>query len=256
MRHEYTFDKEFNGLKFNLQYSCNGNNPALIWEVPSEKYINLWYNEMQGQISDGMWENSWGTEWLWKNPIFFVKGKQCKLYTKGWVDVKRKSYSIRGFLKYDWFLERLPEETGVETFAEAKAIWNEMNEAIKNVESVGESAYVAWIEVYQKSILEKQKEIYNKVLVALRKSCPEVSVGSCWIEYSVKDLLKEGCYPNRYSLYIVKERLLDIQDLSEEGIKNARVIRLDKEGYCSINTLPEVMRLKAELSNVLNFKGV
>lgn len=257
MRHEYTFDKEFNGIKFNLQYSWNSGNPALIWEVPSEKYINLWYNEMQGQISDGMWENSWGTNWLWQNPVFFVLGKECKLYTR-YIWPQRKSYSIRGFLKYNWFQERLPEEAGVATFAEAKAIWNEMNEAIKNVENYQESPYAAWMDVYAKNQADKKERVLETAIEELRKN-PRVEVNMYStpakhyiVEYKVKDMIEPGSYPSVYSINIVEKLLAEAGD---SDIRNAKILGIGKDGFCTINDLDRVMELKVELNRILNFKN-
>jgi hypothetical protein len=31
----------------------------------SQKLLDLWMNELQGQLSDGAWENSDGANWLW-----------------------------------------------------------------------------------------------------------------------------------------------------------------------------------------------
>lgn len=188
MRYEYNFDRTVNGINFNINDASE--EAKLIWEVPSKEYINLWHNEMCGQISDGAWENSWGTDWLWKNNILFVESKigNCKLWLNWGVWPKRKSFSIRSFLKYDWFLERLPEETGVATFAEAKAIWNKMNDAIKNSSHINgaRSELQELVKVLDKERIENKQ---NKTERVMKKLYSNPRVKKC--NYKIVYLLGE-----------------------------------------------------------------
>ena len=44
----------------------------------NQQLLDLWVNEMSGQISDGMWENSSNTEWLWRNVLLRL-GEETKV---------------------------------------------------------------------------------------------------------------------------------------------------------------------------------
>lgn len=95
----------------------------------TQQLLDLWLNEMQGQISDGMWENSRGTEWIWRG-TYFQLGDTTKVETINY-GPKKTSYPLSKEL-YSCIEDRVLEENGFESFGELKAAWKEINDAIKN----------------------------------------------------------------------------------------------------------------------------
>lgn len=97
----------------------------------TQQLLDLWLNEMQGQISDGMWENSPKTEWLWRNTMVRL-GNETKVEIYGNWMVGRKSFGMNGEL-WDIIGDRIMDENGFATEKEAKAAWQEIATAIANV---------------------------------------------------------------------------------------------------------------------------
>ena len=109
-----------------------------IWTFRTQELMDLWINEMQGQISDGMWENSRGTEWLWQGADIYTLGKETKLTllgqsAYGLCDYKqpKMSYPL-GKELIDVIGDRAMEENGFSDLRQLKEAWRELNEAIKN----------------------------------------------------------------------------------------------------------------------------
>lgn len=133
-----------------------------IWSFRTQEQMDLWINEMQGQISDGMWENSNGTDWLWKGyDIFTVNPEKptslvC-LGSWGW-QRRRTSFGMSKDL-IDCIEERIYTRNGFEygDIRSLKAAWKEIQEAIKNAteSSYGSALYVEFVEKPRK--LEKAR---------------------------------------------------------------------------------------------------
>lgn len=257
----YTFDKEFLGKKFYMPtlYNTPALSLALVWEVPSEQHMNLFYNEMQGQISDGMWENSRGTGWLWRHPIIFIQSTRCALYTYGWFsESRRTSFPIKGFLEYDWFLERLPEETGVETFAEAKKIWDEMAAAIKKAMSLGIAGSEAsdpafdtllWFNKFKDNWKEEQKAKCDTAVKELFLSHPTRIKQS----YSSNSFCYNLSEQDSYRFTLDPGRLTSVPN-DVDLIKAARILKLEGESkFCSINDLYTVVTLIKQMENYMKY---
>lgn len=96
----------------------------------TQQLFDLWVNEMSGQISDGMWENSPRTEWLWRDAMVRL-GNETKVEVLGHYVVGRKSFGMNGEL---WSVvgDRIMDENGFATEREAKAAWREIAQAIAN----------------------------------------------------------------------------------------------------------------------------
>ena len=100
----------------------------------NQKLLNFWHNFMEGQISDGKWENCSNTEWLWKNTLTMLGDKN---------EIKVSSSYIVGKKVYGWdkTFESLiddgtcPEwitESGFKDKAEFKNAFKTVAEMIKN----------------------------------------------------------------------------------------------------------------------------
>lgn len=246
----YTFGKTFRGIPYHMETLYKPLINFLLWEVPSKKYMNLFYNEMQGQISDGMWENSRGTEWLRRNPIIFIQSDRCVLHIYGYINPGRKSFPIKGFLEYDWFLERLPEEAGTETFAEAKAIWDEMAVAIRNVGDATElglgSALTEWLSAFLTDIRKGQVEKIEAYFEEVRQSGYAVDAQSPSFKCECKGL---SCW-----ITVDPDRLMSIPK-DRSALRAARALRFSgKPGYFSLNNLPEVVSLTHQILNLTGTK--
>lgn len=107
-------------------------NVQTIITFRTQQLFDLWINEMQGQISDGMWENSRHTDWLWKN-TYLRLGNETKVEVCSLWRVGRKSFGMTGEL---WSIigSRIMDENGFATEKEAKAAWREIAQAIAKVD--------------------------------------------------------------------------------------------------------------------------
>ena len=96
----------------------------------TQQLADLWINEMSGQISDGMWENSRHTEWLWSNVLLRL-GNETKVEVYRSWDIGRRSFGMSGEL-WNIIGDRIMDENGFETEQEAKRAWKEIAVAIAN----------------------------------------------------------------------------------------------------------------------------
>lgn len=116
--------------------SCNVKDVETIFTFRNEQLLNLFLNEMQGQISDGMWENSRHTDWLWKNVIYRL-GQETKVEVFNSWNIGRKSYplvkELWDVIGYRLYGEQDETTAGYQTEREARAAWRELNLAIYNV---------------------------------------------------------------------------------------------------------------------------
>lgn len=96
----------------------------------TQQLYDLWVNEMSGQISDGMWENSNRTEWIWRN-VYVQLGDVTKVEVTSTWDIRRKSFGMTKEL-WDVVGDRILDENGFATEKEARAAWREIAQAIHN----------------------------------------------------------------------------------------------------------------------------
>ena len=134
----------------------------------NQQLLDLWVNEMSGQISDGMWENSRNTEWLWRN-VFLRLGEETKVETIGIVG--RRSFGMSSEL-WSCVGDRILDENGFETEKDAKKAWAEIAAAIRNAEYSRE--------VY--NVIEEAKEEREK---KAKEQWPELLKE--WMEAGVED---------------------------------------------------------------------
>lgn len=95
--------------------------------------MDLFINEMQGQISDGAWENSRNTGWLCEGDDIFRLGDKTELKYAGYAWTKKTGYPLTNEL-ISCISERIYTENGFE-FGDVKSLraaWKEITEAIKN----------------------------------------------------------------------------------------------------------------------------
>lgn len=121
----------------------------------NQQLFDLWINEMSGQISDGMWENSRHTEWLWRNVLLRI-GDETKVEVVNAWNIGRKSFGMSGEL-WDIIGDRIMEENGFETEKEAKKAWREIATAIANASVTKEI-----LELVQKAKEEKKKKVQDQ----------------------------------------------------------------------------------------------
>lgn len=121
----------------------------------TQQLFDLWVNEMQGQISDGMWENSRHTDWLWRNTLLKL-GDETKVEVYSTWHIGRKSFGMNGEL---WSIigDRIMDENGFETEKEAKKAWKEIALAIANA-SVGKEIQ----DIIQEAKDEKKKKVQDQ----------------------------------------------------------------------------------------------
>ena len=152
----------------NLNKRVNKTEIRTIITFRNQQLLDLWVNEMSGQISDGMWENSRNTEWLWRD-VFLRLGEETKVETIGIVG--RRSFGMNSEL---WSVigDRIMDENGFETEKDAKKAWAEIAAAIRNAEYSRE--------VY--NVIEEAKEEREK---KAKEQWPELLKE--WLEAGVED---------------------------------------------------------------------
>lgn len=120
--------------KINAQTVINKNvEYKRIWTFRTQEMMDLFINEMQGQISDGAWENSRNTGWLWEGDDIFRLGDKTELKYSGYAWTKKTGYPLTNDL-ISCISERIYTENGFE-FGDVKSLraaWKEIAEAIKN----------------------------------------------------------------------------------------------------------------------------
>lgn len=140
----------------------------------NQKLLNLWKNEMQGQISDGMWENSRNTEWLWKD-VAVRLGDETKVEVSDrYAHIGKTSFPFGKDLK-EIVGERATEEAGFKDLSETSKAWKEINDAIKNVK------YSEKLGIDKQKLVKEQRNIYIKNVE------------------NVKERLKKRGFDNQYS---------------------------------------------------------
>lgn len=132
------------------------NRAEVILTFANQKLLNLWENEISGQISDGMWENSRNTDWLWKNSATRL-GDTTKVEVTNQYIVGKKSFPLNGELK-SIIGERATEEAGFKDMKEMSQAWAEISNAISNVSENKEQRQVRE-NALQQDRIRKEKAI-------------------------------------------------------------------------------------------------
>lgn len=141
----------------------------------TQQLLDLFVNEMQGQISDGMWENSRNTEWLWQK-VYLQLGSETKVEVAASYMIGRKSFRMPKEL-CEIVGERAREEAGYETIKDMVAGWNEIATAIKNVTLMSEETrkFVVDRDTARKAA---RKEVEEKLLSEIKENVGEKDFGT------------------------------------------------------------------------------
>lgn len=151
----------------NLNRGVNKTEIQTIITFRNQQLLDLWVNEMSGQISDGYWENSRNTEWLWRNVLLRL-GEETKV--ESIATTGRRSFGMSPEL-WSCVGDRILDENGFETEKDAKRAWAEIAAAIRDAEYSGE--------VY--NVIEEAKEEREK---KVKEQWPELLKE--WTEAGVK----------------------------------------------------------------------
>ena len=158
-----------------------------IWTFRTQELMDLWINEMQGQISDGMWENSRGTEWLWQGADIYTLGKETKLIllgqsAYGLCDFKqpRMSYPL-GKELIEVVGDRAMEESGFSDLRQLKEAWRELNEAIKNPQTNTTTLYEEFSKKPRELAEAKRKQNVAEAFSYVKDNLADIiKVDSVW----------------------------------------------------------------------------
>lgn len=136
----------------------------------TQRLLDLFKKEMQGQISDGMWENSRNTDWLWRN-VACVLGNETRVIVAYRFLIGKKNFMINSTL-WDCIGERILKELEYSSKKEVYADWREIAEAIRNAREMNDEErkiYVDDCEARGKNKEEALKQKTEEVLSELIK---------------------------------------------------------------------------------------
>ena len=135
----------------------------VILTLRNQDLLDLWREEFIGQISDGMWENSRRTEWIWRN-VWVRFGDETKVEVMYASCIGSRSFGMSKFL-WDCIGDRLyGENTPFKTEKEARAAWREIATAIYNATETKEARDLC-IQLSQ----EKQRAVADKKVDLLKE---------------------------------------------------------------------------------------
>lgn len=143
----------------------------------TQRLLDLFLKEMQGQISDGMWENSRDTDWLWRN-VACVLGNETRVIVAYRFVIGKKNFMI-GSTLWNCIGERILEELDYSSKKEVYADWREIAEAIRNAREMNDEerkTYVYDCEARGKNKEEALKQKTKEVLSELIKRVGEENV--------------------------------------------------------------------------------
>lgn len=149
-------ERKINNIEDHNKFVNKGDVRTII-TFRTQQLYDLWINEFSGQISDGMWENSRHTEWLWQN-VWVRLGNETKVEVYSIYRIGRKSF---GMTKDLWEVigDRIIEENGFKDEKEAKAAWREIATAIYNAAETKEAReFCAGLAQEKKNKIASQKE--------------------------------------------------------------------------------------------------
>lgn len=133
-----------------------------IWTFRTQEQMDLFINEMQGQISDGLFENSVHTDWLYSGNDIFRLGEKTELVYQGFQQYKKLTYPITNEF-IDNVAYRIYTENGFE-YGDRKSLraaWKEITDAIKNWRGMTAEEYSTYI---AKPLELKKKRNYEEKL--------------------------------------------------------------------------------------------
>ena len=167
----------------NLNRGVNKTEIQTIITFRNQQLLDLWVNEMSGQISDGYWENSRNTEWLWRGVLLRL-GEETKVES---IATGRRTFGMSPEL-WRCVGDRILDENGFETEKDAKGAWAEIAAAIRNAE-YSEEVY---------NVIEEAKEERRK---KVKEQWPELLKE--WTEAGVEGSGSADCHT--YSFWLEPE---------------------------------------------------
>lgn len=158
-----------------INNSTKGFNTVIVFRT--QRLLDLFKKEMQGQISDGMWENCRNTDWLWRN-VACVLGDETRVIVAYRFVIGKKNFMI-GSTLWDCIGERILRELEYSSKKEVYADWREIAEAICNAREMNDEerkTYVYDCEARGKNIEKALKQKTKEVLSELIKRVGEENV--------------------------------------------------------------------------------
>jgi len=95
-----------------------------------QKLLNLWENEISGQLSDGAWENTPKTEWLWRDSVV-LKGSKNEIVIDSSVRIGKQNYGWKQLLDIPEIKQRMIVGNGFANEGELKRALSIMTTMIK-----------------------------------------------------------------------------------------------------------------------------
>ena len=141
---------------------ANKKNIQTVITFRTQQLLDLWENEFKGQISDGIWENSRRTDWLWNGNVYVQLGEETKVETTSLWRIGRKSFGMTKDL-WDIIGDRIISENGFKDEKEAKKAWREIAMAIFNAQVTKEAIELS----------DKLREEQEKIVKADKESLME-----------------------------------------------------------------------------------
>ena len=155
----------------------------------TQRLLDLFLEEMQGQISDGMWENCRNTEWLWKN-VACVLGDETRVIVTYRFIIGKKNFMIDSTL-WNCIGERILKEFDYSSKKEVYADWREIAEAIRNAREMNEEerkTYVSDCEArgrdIERALKQKTKEVLSELVKRMGEENVDVEMGGSTLTLS------------------------------------------------------------------------
>ena len=150
-----------------INNATRGFNTVIVFRT--QRLLDLFKKEMQGQISDGMWENSRNTDWLWRN-VACVLGDETRVVVSYRFLIGKKDFMI-GSTLWDCIGERILKELEYSSKKEVYADWREIAEAIRNAREMNDEERKTYVDDceargknMEKALKQKTKEVLSELI--------------------------------------------------------------------------------------------
>lgn len=164
----------------------------------NQNLLDLFRNEIEGQISDGYWENSRGTNWMWEGKTLYMLGDKTEVYVQGFYGFRKMDFHINKELK-EIIGKRATDEAGFSSIKEMAAAWNEIADAIKNAKSFTPEMYKTYVTDPE----ERKRNAHNNGKAMLRAALKENCADCLCIDgYTIRVKNEKG--ENDYSFDVVE----------------------------------------------------
>lgn len=197
----------------------------VILTFANQKLLNLWENEISGQISDGMWENSRNIDWLWKNSATRL-GDTTKVEVTNQYIVGKKSFPLSGELK-SIIGERATEKSGFKDMKEMSQAWAEISNAISNVSENKEQRQV------RENALQQDR---------IRK---EEAIAAIKIDLQSKGFIHVYDWKSKLSLGTIGEKEISLE-VDPQSLTEGRKVKTSLSVYGKKNPLKEAVYISVD----------